>query len=259
MQICSLHTSMVVHMEWNAQQISLQLFVVDRFTKYLPNLEGNRSWDLMSGASASGGIRTAFSYCVQQIRNYDYHHYLSTFLNFPRTCGRLHLLSVLSILKQQEPRILLPIPKSALCALLWWREAIDKIFANKLIEHPTAQALSSARINDAKGEVIEILETIEELEWYAEDTVSTIFYMTLQAGGIKSTAADHAASHIGKASGLLLLFKSLPYRASRSCQFSYIPARVAAKHGLLVNQGGQMEISWTLASVCVMLLLRWHL
>lgn len=86
------------------------------------------------------------------------------------------------MLKQQEPWILLPIPKSALCALLWWREAIDKIFANKLIEHPTAQALSSsviyehkinkgwltrsieARINDAKREVIEIPETIEELE-----------------------------------------------------------------------------------------------
>lgn len=66
--------------------------------------------------------------------------------------------------------------------------------------------------------------------------------MTLQAGGIKSTAADHAASHIGKASGLFFLLKSLPYHASRSCQFSYIPAKVAAKHGLLVNQGGQMEI-----------------
>ncbi|CAL5407904.1 unnamed protein product [Camellia sinensis] len=198
-------------------------------------VEGNRSWDLMSGASASGGIRTAFSYCA------------------------LRLLSALSMLKQQEPWILLPIPKSALCALLWWRGAIDKIFANKLIEHPTVQALSSvtyenkiskgwltrsieARIKDAKREVIEIPQTIKKLERYAEDTVSTNLYMTLQAGGIKSTTADHAASHIGKASGLLLLLKSLPYRASRSCQFSYIPTKVAAKHGLLVNQGGQMEI-----------------
>ncbi|KAF5947359.1 hypothetical protein HYC85_013316 [Camellia sinensis] len=90
-------------------------------------------------------------------------------------------------------------------------------------------------MNDAKREVIEIPETIEELEQYAENTVSTILYMILQAGGIKSTAADHAASHIGKASGLLLLLKSLPYHASHNRQFSYIPAKVAAKHGLLVN------------------------
>ncbi|CAL5405213.1 unnamed protein product [Camellia sinensis] len=189
-------------------------------------------------ADGSHGVEYSTGGEETQIRNYGYHHYLSTFLNFPRTCGRLRLLSALSMLKQQEPWILLPIPKSALCALLWWREAIDKIFANKLIEHRTVQALSS----DAKREVIEIPQTIEKLERYAEDTVSTILYMTLQAGGIKSTTADHAASHIGKASGLLLLLKSLPYRASRSCQFSYIPAKVAAKHGLLVNQGGQMEI-----------------
>lgn len=143
--------------------------------------------------------------------------------------------------------------------LVWWQEAIDKMYNEKLIEHPTAQALSSvvcenkiskgwlkrsveARINDARREVTDIPETIEELEKYAEDTVSTILYMTLQAGGVRSTAADHAASHIGKASGLLLLLKSLPYHASRSRHFSYIPAKVAANHGLLVKEGGRSEI-----------------
>ncbi|KAI8007693.1 NADH dehydrogenase (ubiquinone) complex I, assembly factor 6 [Camellia lanceoleosa] len=136
-------------------------------------------------------------------------------------------------------------PKISLMHLLWWQEAIDKIFANKLIEHPIAQALSSviyehkinkgwltrsieARINDAKREVIEISEIIEELEWYAEDTVSTILYMTLQVGGFKSTATDHAASHIGKASGLLLLLKSLPYHASRSSNSHLQKARELA-------------------------------
>ncbi|XP_042016917.1 NADH dehydrogenase (ubiquinone) complex I, assembly factor 6-like [Salvia splendens] len=70
--------------------------------------------------------------------------------------------------------------------------------------------------------------------------MSTILYSTLEASGIKSTAADHAASHIGKASGLALLIKSLPYHASRNRHSSYIPAE---KHGLLVNQSGQSEIS----------------
>lgn len=150
-------------------------------------------------------------------------------------------------------------PKIGLMRLLWWQEVIDKIYANKLIEHPTAQALAAvisehkvskswlkrsveARINDAQREVTDIWQTVQELEKYSEDTVSTLLYTTLQAGGIKSTAADHAASHIGKASGLLLLLKSLPYHASRSNQFSYIPADVAEKHGLLVKHGGQSEI-----------------
>ncbi|KAF4404062.1 hypothetical protein G4B88_014518 [Cannabis sativa] len=150
-------------------------------------------------------------------------------------------------------------PKIGLMRLLWWQEAIDKIYAKKAIEHPTAQALSSvihenkitkgwlkrsveARINDARRESNEIPEKIKELEQYAEDTASTILYTTLQAGGIRSTIADHAASHVGKASGLLLLIKSLPYHASRNRHFSYIPTEVAAKHGLLSKQGGQIEL-----------------
>ncbi|XP_017972848.1 PREDICTED: NADH dehydrogenase (ubiquinone) complex I, assembly factor 6 isoform X2 [Theobroma cacao] len=150
-------------------------------------------------------------------------------------------------------------PKIGLMRLVWWQEAIDKIYANKLIEHPTAQALSSviseskiskawlkrlveARINDASREATDLPESIEDLEKYAENTASTLLYMTLQAGGIRSTAVDHAASHVGKASGLLLLLKSLPYHASRNRHFSYIPAKVAAKHGLLVKEGGRSEI-----------------
>lgn len=151
-------------------------------------------------------------------------------------------------------------PKIGLMRLLWWQDAIDKIFTNKLIEHPTARALSSvvsehkisknwlkrsveARINDANREETSIVETIGDLERYSEDTLSTILYLTLQSGGIHSTAADHAASHIGKASGLLLLLRSLPYHLNRTGRIPYIPAEVAETHGLLVNCGdGRSEI-----------------
>lgn len=151
-------------------------------------------------------------------------------------------------------------PKIGLMRLLWWQDAIDKIFAKKLIEHPTARALSAvisehkisknwlkrsveARINDANQEETSIVGTIGDLERYSEDTLSTILYTTLQAGGIHSTAADHAASHIGKASGILLLLKSIPYHLNRTGKIPYIPAEVASKHGLLVIRGdGSSEI-----------------
>ncbi|XP_052210710.1 uncharacterized protein LOC127813660 [Diospyros lotus] len=212
----------------------------------------------MSVASTSGGIRAALSHCVQEVRTYDYHHYLCLLELPPNMRKAAFALRAFNVETARAMDVASD-PKIGLMRLLWWQEAIDKIFANKLIEHPTAQALSylisehriskswlkrsvEARINDAKRQVDDIPKTVEELEQYAEDTVSTILYMTLQAGGIKSTAADHAASHVGKASGLLLLLKSLPYHASRSHHFSYIPAQVAAKHGLLDNQGGQPQI-----------------
>lgn len=212
----------------------------------------------MSGASSSGGIRAALSYCVQQVRRYDYHHYLCL-LELPANMRKAAFALRAFNVETSRAMDVASDPKIGLMRLLWWQEALDKIYSDKVIEHPVAQALTSvvsehkvskswlkraveARINDANRENNDIPQTVEELERYAEDTTSTLLYSTLQAGGIKSTAADHAASHIGKASGLLLLLKSLPYHASRNHQFSYIPAKVAEKHGLLVHQSGQSEI-----------------
>uniref|UniRef100_A0A2P2JAN0 NADH dehydrogenase (Ubiquinone) complex I, assembly factor 6 n=2 Tax=Rhizophora mucronata TaxID=61149 RepID=A0A2P2JAN0_RHIMU len=217
----------------------------------------NSRRDLMQGASSS--LRTAFSYCVQQVRNYDYHHYLCLLelpLDMRKAAFALRALNV----ETAKAMDVASDPRIGLMRLLWWQEAINKIYANKSIEHPTAQALSAvisenqiskrwltrsieARINDGRREETDIPECIEELEKYAEDTASTLLYLTLQAGSIRSTAADHAASHIGKASGLLLLLRSLPYHASRNRHFSYLPKEVAAKHGLLVKEGGRSGIS----------------
>ncbi|KAJ9147761.1 hypothetical protein P3X46_029884 [Hevea brasiliensis] len=210
----------------------------------------------MKGVSSS--LRAAFSSCVQQVRNYDYHHYLCLLELPPNMRKAAFALRALNVETARAMDVASD-PRIGLMRLLWWQETIDKIYSNKLVEHPTAQALSSvisenritkgwlkrsveARINDARRGVTDIPETLEELEKYAEDTVSTMLYMTLQAGGIRSTAADHAASHVGKASGLLLLLRSIPYHASRNRHFSYIPTDVAAKHGLLAKDGGRSEV-----------------
>ncbi|CAN0842085.1 NADH dehydrogenase (ubiquinone) complex I, assembly factor 6 [Linum grandiflorum] len=209
----------------------------------------------MKGAS---NLRSAFSHCVQQVRNYDYHHYLCL-LELPATMRKAAFALRAFNVETAKAMDVASDPRIGLMRLLWWQEAIDKIYSNKLIEQPVAQALASvvsehniskrwlkqsveARINDARREPHDIPNSISELERYAEDTVSTLLYTTLQAGGISSTAADHAASHIGKASGLLLLLRSLPYHASRSRHDSYIPMEVAMKHGLLVKEGGRSYI-----------------
>uniref|UniRef100_A0A7N0ZXT2 NADH dehydrogenase (Ubiquinone) complex I, assembly factor 6 n=1 Tax=Kalanchoe fedtschenkoi TaxID=63787 RepID=A0A7N0ZXT2_KALFE len=212
----------------------------------------------MSGPSTSTAARKALSYCVQQVRNYDYHHYLCLLELPPKMRKAAFALRALNVETARAMDVASD-PKIGLMRLLWWQDAIDKIFSNKLIEHPAAQALSSvisetkiskawlkrsveARINDSRREVTDIPESMEDIEQYAEDTMSTLLYSTLQAGGIRSIAADHAASHIGKASGLLLLLRSLPYHASRNRHLSYIPSTVASKHGLLVKEGGRLEI-----------------
>lgn len=231
-------------------KLGLRLFCSSRL--------GGTTIGLMNGASTSTTIRSAFSYCVQQVRNYDYHHYLCL-LELPSSMRKAAFALRAFNVETSRAMDIASNPQIGLMRLLWWQEAIDKIFARKLIEHPTAMALSTiisehkiskswlkrsieARINDAKREVTDLPNTIEELERYSEDTVSTILYSTLQSGGFTSTAVDHAASHIGKASGLLLLIKSLPYHYGRNRHLPYIPSDVAAKHGLLVSEGGRYVI-----------------
>ncbi|KAK9277161.1 hypothetical protein L1049_006700 [Liquidambar formosana] len=166
-------------------------------------------------------------------------------------------------------------PKIGLMRLLWWHEAIDKLFANKVIEHPTAQALSSvisenkiskgwlkrsveAWINDARREATDMPETMEELEQYAEDTVSTMLYMTLQAGGIRSTAAD-------------LQHPILVRRVAFSCCLGRCHTMPAAMVSFLIYQQKLQPImgcwlsrevnqrsTWILVRACAMWFLRWH-
>ncbi|KAL3619391.1 hypothetical protein CASFOL_036961 [Castilleja foliolosa] len=201
----------------------------------------------------SGRLQSSLSYCVQQVRNYDYHHYLCLLELPPNMRKSAFALRAFNIETSRAMDIASD-PRIGLMRLLWWQESIDKIFSNKLIEHPVAQALSSvisehkvsktwlkrsveARINDARRDDSDIPQTVQELERYAEDTVSTLLYSTLESGGIRSTAADHAASHVGKASGLALLLRSLPYHAGRNGRFPYVPADVAGRHVLDSREG----------------------
>lgn len=52
--------------------------------------------------------------------------------------------------------------------------------------------------------------TLSALEAYAESTYSTLLYLTLAALPLHSMAADHLASHIGKAAGITAVLRGLP-------------------------------------------------
>lgn len=68
----------------------------------------------------------------------------------------------------------------------------------------------SARENYSDGRPY---TTLDSLEKYAEDTYSTLFYLTLQSLPLASLTADHIASHIGKAMGITAVLRGLPLLA----------------------------------------------
>ncbi|XP_075937407.1 NADH dehydrogenase (ubiquinone) complex I, assembly factor 6 isoform X3 [Anarhichas minor] len=70
---------------------------------------------------------------------------------------------------------------------------------------------------------------LQELETYSENTQSSLIYLLLECLGLKNVHADHAASHIGKAQGIVTCLRATPYHSSR--RKVYLPMDVCMLHG----------------------------
>jgi NADH dehydrogenase [ubiquinone] 1 alpha subcomplex assembly factor 6 len=128
--------------------------------------------------------------------------------------------------------------------LAWWKQAIDKCYQGESSGHHVTDLLVPA-IKEAKltkGWFTRFLEgrardlntaqprALSDLERYTEDVHSSLVYLGLESMGIRDLNADHAASHIGKAMGLVTLIKALPYHSK--AREVYIPTELTAKHNI---------------------------
>jgi NADH dehydrogenase [ubiquinone] 1 alpha subcomplex assembly factor 6 len=110
----------------------------------------------------------------------------------------------------------------------FWRQTIDSTFNQRPPEEPVAVLLASYLAqghNLSKTWFQRIIATresklshpgftnITELESYAENTYSTLLYLTLSALPMTSITMDHLASHIGKAAGISAVLRGVPLLA----------------------------------------------
>ena len=137
-------------------------------------------------------------------------------------------------------------PTIGLMRLQFWRDAVTKILAGSPPKEPVAILLASAmsdlhertegRARISKGWLTRLISAREQtltndpypniaaLESYAENTYSTLMYLTLSALPMTSVTADHVASHIGKAVGIAAVLRGLPLVA-------FPPPPAQAPHG----------------------------
>ncbi|EMC98108.1 hypothetical protein BAUCODRAFT_67276 [Baudoinia panamericana UAMH 10762] len=119
--------------------------------------------------------------------------------------------------------------------LQFQRDAVTKALQGQPPKQPIAILLAKAaddilektegRSKWSKSWFMRIIDTREKylsnppypsmptLESYSENTYSTLLYLTLQALPMSSLAADHVASHIGKATGIATVLRGLPLLA----------------------------------------------
>lgn len=122
----------------------------------------------------------------------------------------------------------------------FWRDTITSTFAQKPVAQPVAVLLSSVLSSLhthrsspnsnpppalSKSRFLRLITTREKystnapystlasLESYAENTYSTLLYLTLSALPLHSLTADHIASHIGKAAGIVAVLRGIPLLA----------------------------------------------
>ncbi|CAG8108960.1 unnamed protein product [Penicillium olsonii] len=179
-------------------------------------------------------IQGAHKYCVALLSKYDRPSYtLSTFI--PRHAQSFYIaLRALNVSLSIIPDTTSS-PTIGLMRLQFWRDSVTKILAGAPPKEPVAILLSSAiselhertqgRARISKGWLTRLINSREQtltndpypniaaLESYAENTYSTLMYLTLSALPMASVTADHVASHIGKAVGIAAVLRGLPFVA----------------------------------------------
>ncbi|CAI7675339.1 unnamed protein product [Penicillium manginii] len=202
-------------------------------------------------------VTGAHKYCVALLSKYDRPSYtMSTFV--PSEARTFYIaLRALNVSLS-----LIPDTTSSatigLMRLQFWRDAVSKILAGAPPKEPVAILLASAisdlnqrtngRARITKGWLTRLINAREQtltndpypniaaLESYAENTYSTLMYLTLAAMPMASVTADHVASHIGKAVGIAAVLRGLPLVA-----FPPPPSQspTGSTGGVGLNSGGK--------------------
>ncbi|KAG0713903.1 NADH dehydrogenase (ubiquinone) complex I, assembly factor 6 [Chionoecetes opilio] len=128
--------------------------------------------------------------------------------------------------------------------LQFWRDTLDRIYSDNAPKQPVAmelyRAIKKHRLSkrwlrslvDAREEQLERrhFRSIQEIEEYSEKSNAALYYLILQGLGSENLHADHAASHLGKAEGIIKALRGVPHNASKRRVF--LPQDIMMKHGV---------------------------
>lgn len=193
-------------------------------------------------------IKSAFSYCVEQVRTYDYDNYvwllqLKQELRAALFAIRCFNIETGLVGENVKETGLLPI------RMQWWKDAVNSVYRDTPVKHPAIQALAQVQaiypltryrlqrlISTREEDVVGMhrMGSISALEKYAEGTSSQLLYLQAEAAEIKDSELDHATSHLGKAVGITQLLRGTVYHAQR--RRVYLPTDLMAREGVTEDQ-----------------------
>ncbi|XP_040174049.1 NADH dehydrogenase (ubiquinone) complex I, assembly factor 6 homolog [Anopheles arabiensis] len=235
-------------------------------------------WRAVRYASSGTVRRTASSdasaqnVCLSLVRNHDKENFLCTLLlkNPERRSALAVRAFNVEVAKVSEK---VSAGNVGVMPLKFWENTVTTLYrpadgdAGAVPDHPVIRELHRAvrehklskrylqRLVTARANSNLHFVTVKQLEDYAEQAVASVLYLLLEVHGTRNVHCDHAASHLGKAQGIVNLLRSIPYQTRRSAV--PIPQELLMAHG--VNQErmvrnrpddkGVEEVTFALASV----------
>eukprot|EP00741_Cyanophora_paradoxa_P007388 tig00001127_g7147.t1 len=193
-------------------------------------------------SSAPAAAVTPASHCAEMVRSQDREQFLVGLFYPDAARPSFYALRAFNI----ETARIADVAKGSVdvgrLRMQWWREAVDAIYKDAPPHMHVTQMLHHAvrkhklsrrwldRLLDAREKDLVTGQpvSVEDLEAYAENTASSLAYLALETCGVRNVHADHAASHLGKASGLVSLIRGTPFHASKGR--IYIPRALCAKY-----------------------------
>lgn len=176
-------------------------------------------------------VAKARAYCANLVKTYDTpSHILQTFV--PNSSRDAYLAIRAFNVDVARVADTTSTPTIGMMRMQFWRDTIAKALAGTPPKEPVAILLARAaeELHERSGgkarlsknwfhRIINTREqylgnppypTLTSLESYAENTYSTMLYLTLSALPQASITTDHIASHIGKAMGIAAVLRGIP-------------------------------------------------
>ncbi|XP_041989021.1 NADH dehydrogenase (ubiquinone) complex I, assembly factor 6 isoform X2 [Aricia agestis] len=181
-------------------------------------------------------------------RQYDYENYLATLLmtkpvRSPAFVIRAFNAEVSRIQDQASD------PQIAAMRHQFWQDTLSSMYKSeqhisKIPANPVAKEMFKVCVHyNLPKRYLERLvvsrrhmltkkyyNTLEELENYAENSVSSIYYLLLCLVGVSDVHADHTASHLGKAQGITNILRSVQIASHHKSV--YLPLDILMKHNV---------------------------
>jgi NADH dehydrogenase [ubiquinone] 1 alpha subcomplex assembly factor 6 len=189
-------------------------------------------------------VLDSYAYCADEVRRFDYDHYLAALFAPPDRRAALMALYAFN-LEISKIREVVSEPLIGRIRLQWWRERIDDIFAGNPPRHEVAIALAEGvvrhglqrrlfdRLVDARE--ADLWESppvdLAALEAYVEGVSSTLVGLSLE---ILRAPDENVARSAGLAWGLTGLLRALPHH--RRTGRLYLPADLLRSAGVTPDE-----------------------